>query len=167
MKNLEEMTLKQLRGIAKDLKVKNWWNLQKAVLIEDIKAAQNEPQKQMKIYKDQCEKCGKWGVCHGYNGQLLCEDCIMELQAEAEPVEEPTEKLVPMPGIEKLAELKQPKPVKGRKMIEYNGKSQNIVAWARELGINANTLYNRIYYKGMTMDEAVNAQVKRGRPKKK
>lgn len=29
--------------------------------------------------------------------------------------------------------------------IEYNGKAQNICAWAKELGVSANTLYSRIY----------------------
>lgn len=78
------------------------------------------------------------------------------------------ENLVPMPGIEKLEELKkeveQPKvkPArksgKPRKMIEYNGKSQGICAWARELGLNANTLYNRMYYKHMTFEEAISVK---------
>lgn len=41
-----------------------------------------------------------------------------------------------------------------RKQIEYNGKSQHICAWARELGINANTLYNRIYKMGWSIEKA-------------
>ena len=30
-------------------------------------------------------------------------------------------------------------------LITYNGKSQNLCAWAKELGISANTLYGRLY----------------------
>lgn len=41
-----------------------------------------------------------------------------------------------------------------RKQIEYNGKSQHICAWARELNMNANTLYNRIYKMGWTIEKA-------------
>lgn len=41
-----------------------------------------------------------------------------------------------------------------RKQIEYNGKSQHICAWARELGINANTLYNRIYKMNWPIEKA-------------
>lgn len=41
-----------------------------------------------------------------------------------------------------------------RKQIEYNGKSQHICAWARELGMNANTLYNRIYKMGWPIEKA-------------
>lgn len=41
-----------------------------------------------------------------------------------------------------------------RKQIEYDGKSQHICAWARELGMNANTLYNRIYKMGWSVEKA-------------
>lgn len=70
--------------------------------------------------------------------------------------EEP--KLVPMSGIEKLADLKaevsaKPERKRGAK-IEYNGKAQNICAWAKELGVSANTLYSRIYILGWDVEKA-------------
>lgn len=70
--------------------------------------------------------------------------------------EEP--KLIPMPGIEKLADLKakvsaKPEHKRGAK-IEYNGKAQNICAWAKELGVSANTLYSRIYILGWDVEKA-------------
>jgi hypothetical protein len=40
MKNLNEMNSKELKGMAKDLKVKNWWNLNKATLITEIELLQ-------------------------------------------------------------------------------------------------------------------------------
>lgn len=45
------------------------------------------------------------------------------------------------------------KPKRGAK-IEYNGKSQNICAWAKELGVSANTLYSRIYILGWDVEKA-------------
>ena len=45
------------------------------------------------------------------------------------------------------------KPKRGA-LIEYNGKAQNICAWAKELGISANTLYGRIYKLGWPVDKA-------------
>lgn len=39
-------------------------------------------------------------------------------------------------------------------LIEYDGKAQNICAWAKELGISANTLYGRLYKMGWTVERA-------------
>lgn len=99
-------------------------------------------------------------------------------EAAAVKIEE--HNLVPMPGAEKLADLKDEycadgtsyaeigkeiseqakqkaaavnKPKRGA-LIEYNGKSQNICAWAKELGKSANTLYARLYKYGLSVEEA-------------
>ena len=48
---------------------------------------------------------------------------------------------------------KTPEKKRGQ-LIEYNGKSQNICAWAKELGKNANTLYGRIYNLGWSVEDA-------------
>ena len=48
-----------------------------------------------------------------------------------------------------------PKKSSGRNaQIEYDGRSQNICAWAKELGISANTLYGRIYKMGWSVEKA-------------
>lgn len=50
-----------------------------------------------------------------------------------------------------LSEKKSP----GRgALLEYNGEAKNICAWAKELGISANTLYGRIYKMGWTIERA-------------
>lgn len=38
--------------------------------------------------------------------------------------------------------------------LEFDGRSQNICAWAKELGISANTLYGRIYKMGWSIEKA-------------
>ena len=38
--------------------------------------------------------------------------------------------------------------------LEFNGRAQNICAWAKELGISANTLYGRIYKMGWSVEKA-------------
>lgn len=67
-------------------------------------------------------------------------------------------KLVPMPGAEKLADLKAEVSAKSDRkrgqLIEYKGKAQNICAWAKELGKSANTLYGRIYKLGWSVEDA-------------
>lgn len=57
---------------------------------------------------------------------------------------------------EEAAKPKQRKPISTdkRKKYEFNGKSQHICAWARELGMNANTLYNRIEKQGWSVEKA-------------
>lgn len=40
-------------------------------------------------------------------------------------------------------------------LIEYNGKAQNICAWAKELGKSANTLYSRLYILGWDVEKAL------------
>lgn len=96
MKNFNEMTTKELKNIAKELKVSNWWTLRKDQLIVEI------------------------------------------------------EKKMPKPE-EKNED--QNKPKRGQ-LIEFNGKKQNICAWARELGISPNTLYGRLYRMNWTVERA-------------
>lgn len=42
--NIENMTSKELKATAKELKIKNWWSMNKTELIEAIQNAQNESQ---------------------------------------------------------------------------------------------------------------------------
>jgi hypothetical protein len=120
----------------------------------------------LKITKNDLKK-GKLAVVHMI---LKAEDEAWEDQPapKAEPISiiKPDD-LVPMPGseldpeegrekarkqsIKKTEDL--PKPKRGQ-LIEYNGKAQNICAWAKELGKNANTLYGRIYKLGWSVEDA-------------
>ena len=56
MKNLNEMTAKELKEIAKEMKISNWWNLKKAVLIEKIEEAQNMTEEEKQEIADQKAK---------------------------------------------------------------------------------------------------------------
>ncbi len=33
-------------------------------------------------YKDQCDECKTWAICHGYDGKVLCEECIKKHEEE-------------------------------------------------------------------------------------
>lgn len=87
-------------------------------------------------------------------------DNILDGKATVAPAPKKPEP-VPMPGTddpnwgEKAAgETKeQLKPKRGQ-LIAYNGKEQNICAWAKELGVSANTLYGRIYKLGWSVEDA-------------
>ena len=102
MRNLNEMTAKELKAMAKELHISNWWTKNKAQLIEDIEA--------------------------------------INFEEEIEEVEE-------------VEEEKEEKKSRG-KMIEWNGKSQNLGAWAKELGFTRQTLYARLYLQNWDVEKA-------------
>lgn len=54
---------------------------------------------------------------------------------------------------DKSKTVERPAPKRGAQ-LEYDGRSQNICAWAKELGISANTLYGRIYKMGWPIEKA-------------
>lgn len=56
MKELREMTSKELKEIAKELKVKNWWNLKKAELIVEIEKIQNMSEEETAEREEEIEK---------------------------------------------------------------------------------------------------------------
>lgn len=132
---MENMTSKQLKEMAKNLKVKNWWKLSKADLIKGIEEVQDKKQ-----YKERCDECGQADVLQEYEGKLLCNECVekhieetgehVEEVEEIEECEEPQEveerKLVPMPGIEKLEELRkvyEPKKKKAKIATAYRSNA--------------------------------------------
>lgn len=56
MKNLNEMTAKELKEMAKGLKISNWWNLKKEVLIKKIEEVQNMSEEEKQAIADQKAK---------------------------------------------------------------------------------------------------------------
>ena len=87
--------------------------------------------------------------------KIMAAEAAKQPESEIKPEPKAEENLVPMPGAEKLSDLKTEyaKPKRGQ-LIEYNGKTQNICAWAKELGISANTLYGRLYKMHWSIEKA-------------
>lgn len=127
MKNLNEMTVTELKKMAKEMKISNWWNLKKEVLIKKIEENKKSAKPAMR---------------------MMTADEIAKLNGKKPKVEKQPE--LKLEGVE---EIEQPKPKRGA-LIEYNGKAQNICAWGKELGISPNTLYGRIYKMGWSVERA-------------
>lgn len=148
-------TSKELKVIAKELGVKGWWDMKKEDLIKAIEEKQKTAPEDQQAEAEQ--KAREYAAMKAYDknwkkytktynplefiekfrsGEIEITD--EELQAADTPVEEKTEQLKPKRG----------------QLIEFNGKAQNICAWAKELGISANTLYARIYSMGWTVEKA-------------
>ena len=56
MKNLNEMKVKELKELAKEMKISNWWNLKKEVLIQKIEEAQNMTEEEKQEVADERAK---------------------------------------------------------------------------------------------------------------
>lgn len=56
MKDLREMTSKELKEMAKEMKISNWWNLKKDVLITKIEEIQNMSDEEKQAIADQKAK---------------------------------------------------------------------------------------------------------------
>lgn len=187
MKNLREMTAKELKEIAKGMKISNWWNLKKEVLIEKIEAAQNMTDEEKQAIEEEraredaaiAEYTKDWKkYTKRYNvseflmkwksGEIVLEsekteeavveDEETEVQEET-PVEEKETPVEEEKSEVKEEEYKQPTPKRGA-LIEWNGKSQNICAWGKELGISPNTLYGRLYKMNWSVEKAFTTKKK-------
>ena len=125
MKNLNT---KELRAIARDLGVNNWWNLKKDQLIEQIEAVKTV-------------------------------DVIVPDEPENDEAEENINPLTEQENVPEDHHASQRK--NHKRLIEYNGKTQTLTAWAKELGIRHQTLYNRIVMKGWDVDRAFEKPTKK------
>lgn len=148
MINLNEMKVTELKAMAKELGISNWWTLKKNDLITEITFAIADK-----------EDAGEDVDVEA----LASADPVTESESEIKPQTEAEPDMVPMPGTEKPNWGKDhwgsekpeplPKPKRGE-LIHYKGKAQNLCAWAEELGINANTLYGRLYKLGWSIERA-------------
>lgn len=185
MKELREMTVKELKEMAKEMKISNWWNLKKDVLIAKIEERQNMSDEEKQAIADERAKedaaikeyTKNWGkYTKRYNVLEFIEkwrsgDIVLDSEKPNEEVEEPVEEEPIEESVEEVEDVEEdqpeetpepeteeklvekPKPKRGA-LIEFDGRSQNICAWGKELGISANTLYGRIYKMGWSVERA-------------
>lgn len=218
---MENMTSKELKEMAKELKVKNWWNLKKAELIAEITAiqnAQNEPEEVEEVADDEViaeneeaaqnesetcknngwEEIAKENIINAYNWIVgENENTLQDYEEDSDEYKDsynylrsgneimddiyheaitteygegycggkaPTEmrfagKKFCMNLISNLLKkdgyLKDEKPSnKKQDLIEYNGKTQSLSAWAKELGMPGQTLYARLHISNWSVEKA-------------
>ena len=145
MKNLNEMKSKELKEMAKELGVKNWWTLKKNDLINEIAIAIGDKE-------DAGEEVNVDEIVEDITETH--EDAPESIETESHetnqdaPENEPDDDVTSPENVEE-----KPTPKRGA-LIAFNGKEQNICAWAKELGISPNTLYGRIYKMNWTIERA-------------
>lgn len=129
-------------------------------IVEEINKAEEEKEKEEKLEKEaEDEVKAMYGEDQDeknniYNDQEDKDD--QDDQDEKNNIyddqdDEKDDKSVNTDG--KSEQVKRPAPKRGAQ-LEYDGRSQNICAWAKELGISANTLYGRIYKMGWSIEKA-------------
>lgn len=154
---MENMTSKELKAIAKELGVKNWWNLKKTELIAEIEKIQTAE-----------EETTAYEIDNPDNDEVTAYEVdneTEELQNAPESTEE-AEVDNNEPETEKSTrEVK--KPNLKIKELTFNGKTQTIKEWAAELGMPWPTLYDRINRNGWTVEEALTIPLGERRKKNK
>lgn len=94
---------------------------------------------------------------------LEAEAKLSEQEAAEQPESEESESIEEFAGQDSLEDqeadekrLKKESKSKGQrgKLIEWNGKSQNLDAWAKELGFTRQTLYARLYIQNWEVEKA-------------
>lgn len=174
--NYNELKVSELKNLANQRKIRGFSKMKKDELINALIAYDEHPtkadqKKEPKLLKYKCDICGEWKPnCKGINDQLVCQDCASKIEESKEETNEVEQELVPMPGIEKLEELKKEttkaklldsSKVPSKKAITFNGKTQSLMEWSKELGIGYKTLNGRIYYRGVSVEEAFTTPIRR------
>lgn len=97
--------------------------------------------------------------------ELIAEiTAIQNAQNEPEEVEEAADDEVIVENEEAVQDEPE-KPKKNEKLIEFNGKSQNLSKWAKELNMSGQTLYARLYLSGWTVEKAFTTPTKKNKKK--
>ena len=154
MKELKTMKVNEIKNIAKAMGIKGWWDMKKAQLIEAIENhQQTEPSiEDEPIVEETIEE--------------HTEEHVEEVISEAPEIVEVVTNKTNRENEENISETTQSAHRKNKKrLIEYNGKTQTLTAWAKELGIRHQTLYNRIVMKGMDPTEAFEMPIKKSTKK--
>lgn len=126
MNELKEMKVADLKNIAKEMNIRGWRTMKKDELVEAIE--NNRTNDAEEVIVD--------------DAQIVPDESVDEGNVNTQAEDEIVPEVNPAPR------------KNAKRMLEYNGKTQSLTAWAKELGIRHQTLYNRIVMKGMDVAEA-------------
>lgn len=156
MKDLSKMTSKELKEMAKELKVPGWWNLNKAALIDGIQRRQE--------LVDRCN--------NGEPEEIEEEDEDNKVVPIKSNRRKRTTQKAPVAKSEQVSEEPKEnakgetkKPNKHIKELTYNGETKSIKEWAEELEMPWPTLYDRVNRNGWSTEDAIETPLGQRRPK--
>lgn len=153
MEALKTMKVNELKAIAKEKNIKGWWDMKKVELIDAIEALAEELIAKEPIVKEVVE-------------EVEVPETVAETISEAPEEVEAEDNVDVKVDEENVSESTEEAHRKNKKrLIEYNGETKTLTAWAKDLGIRHQTLYNRIVMKGMDPAEAFEMPLKKGKKK--
>ena len=152
MMELKNMKVAELKEMARGMHISGWWVMKKDQLIEAI-----ENNRQTEEPVAEVETVVEEVVAE--EPQVIAEEPVAEADVNTQTEEESA------PEVKEVAQDDEPDEKVQRKnkkrLLDYNGKTQTLNAWAKELGIRHQTLYNRIVMKGMDVAEAFEMPIKK------
>ena len=174
-------TIKELKEIAKELHIKNWWNLNKAKLIEEIEKVNNMSeeekvameearQKELELFDHYQKNWSKYGPKNDWTkflkdykagkitlivgmAEVVEDDMNEKSQDAAEGSKQANKDTFDNEQVNNKVEIK--KVNKKLSELTYKGKTQSIRAWAEELNIPWPTLYDRVNRNGWSVEDAI------------
>lgn len=181
---MENKTIKELKEIAKELHVKNWWSLSKARLIEEIEkinnmsdeekvAMEEARQKKLELLDHYQKNWSKYGPKNDWTKFLkdykagkitltidiaeVVEDEVIDANEKSQDITEGSKQANKDTFDNEQVNSKAEIKKANKKLSEltYKGKTQSIRAWAEELNIPWPTLYDRINRNGWSVEDAI------------
>ena len=155
MMELNTMKVTELKKIAKEMNIGGWWEMKKKQLIEAIEAVESNRQTEEPVVEVE--------EVIAEEPQIITEELAVEVDmddhAEEEIVSEVNE------DVRKDEPVEDGKRKNQKRLLEYDGRTQTLNAWARELGVRHQTLYYRIVMNGMDVAEAFEKSIKKATTK--
>ena len=148
MMELKNMKVAELKEMARGMHISGWWVMKKDQLIEAIENNRQTEEPIAEVEEVVVEE-----------PQVVTEEPVVEADVNTQAEEENIPEVKEVAQNDESAEKVQRKNKK--RLLEYNGKTQTLNAWAKELGIRHQTLYNRIVMKGMDVAEAFEMPIKK------
>lgn len=159
MTELKTMKVNEIKNIAKAMGIKGWYDMKKAQLIEAI---ENHQQTEPLIDETLIDETEDVETEETIIAEASDDEHIKEDAPEAPETAETVTNEINRENEESTPEITESTHRKNKKrLIEYNGKTQTLTAWAKELGIRHQTLYNRIVIKGIDPATAFEMPIKK------
>lgn len=136
-------------GLSKDPLYMRWNQIKMRCLNPSCKSYGNYGGRGIKLcdeWKDSVEAFAKWAIENGYSEELTIE----RIDNNGDYCPE---------NCKWIPKNEQPNNRRSCYSITYNGKTQNLTEWCKELGLNYKLIHNRMYKHGWEFERAISEPV--------